>query len=213
MREVELMRRGRVGGQVRDDHGGEALALGTQRDSEPAMIGAYQNRLPLGNRIGRKLWWLVWAVLCRPTPERLFFWRRWLLKVFGAEMAEGSNVYPRCRVWAPWNLKMGRHSCLANDVDCYAVDRVELGDFVVVSQGAHLCGASHDITDPEFRLLTGPIRLEKSAWVAAGAFVGVAGSLRVGVVGGGGGGGVGGVGGDGGRGRGGGGEGGCGQEC
>lgn len=137
------------------------------------MIGQYKNRLGLGNRIGRRLWGVVWAVLFRPTPERLFFWRRWLLKLFGAEMAEGSNVYPRCRVWAPWNLKMGRHSCLANDVDCYSVDRVELGDFAVVSQGAHLCGASHDITDPGFRLLTGPIRVENSAWVAAGAFVGM----------------------------------------
>lgn len=109
----------------------------------------------------------------RPTPEPLFFWRRWLLRAFGARMAEGSNVYPRCRVWAPWNLAMGRHSCLANDVDCYAVDRIELGDFAVVSQGAHLCGASHDIADPGFRLVTGPIKVMKSAWVAAGAFVGM----------------------------------------
>ena len=133
----------------------------------------YRNKLGWGNRLGRKLWGLVWAVAFRPTPERLFFWRRWLLGVFGAEMGPGSNVYPRCRVWAPWNLKMGRHSCLANDVDCYSVDRITLGDFAVVSQGSHLCAASHDITDPEFRLLHKPIMIESRAWVAAGAFVGM----------------------------------------
>lgn len=142
-------------------------------ERERGVIGRYQNRLSLSNRWARKLWGLVWILAFRLSPEPLFFWRRWLLRLFGARMAEGSNVYPRCRVWAHWNLTMGRHSCLANDVDCYAVDRVELGDFAVVSQGAHLCAASHDIADPEFRLVTGPIVLRKSAWVAAGAFIGM----------------------------------------
>jgi putative colanic acid biosynthesis acetyltransferase WcaF len=36
-----------------------------------------------------------------------------------------------------------------------------------------LCAASHDITDPEFRLLHKPIRIDSRAWVAAGAFVGM----------------------------------------
>jgi putative colanic acid biosynthesis acetyltransferase WcaF len=36
-----------------------------------------------------------------------------------------------------------------------------------------LCAASHDITDPEFKLLHKPIRIESRAWVAAGAFVGM----------------------------------------
>ncbi len=67
---------------------------------------------------------------------------------------------------------MGAHSCLSNDVDCYSVDRVMLGDFATVSQQAMLCTATHDYNDPEFKLITKPIVIGARAWVAARAFVG-----------------------------------------
>ncbi|MET3516156.1 acetyltransferase-like isoleucine patch superfamily enzyme [Pseudacidovorax sp. 1753] len=47
-----------------------------------------------------------------------------------------------------------------------------IGDFAVVSQGAHLCAGSHDIEDENFQLITRPINIGPRAWVAAEAFVG-----------------------------------------
>jgi len=67
---------------------------------------------------------------------------------------------------------MGECSCLANDVDCYCVAPVVLGEHAIVSQYAHLCAASHDYNDPAFPLIAKPIRIGSGAWVAAGAFVG-----------------------------------------
>jgi putative colanic acid biosynthesis acetyltransferase WcaF len=52
------------------------------------------------------------------------------------------------------------------------MDRVELGEKAVVSQGTHLCGGTHDIKDPDFQLVTRPILVGKGAWIAAEAFVG-----------------------------------------
>jgi putative colanic acid biosynthesis acetyltransferase WcaF len=66
---------------------------------------------------------------------------------------------------------MGSRSCLANDVDCYNVAPVWIGDDVVVSQNAHICAATHDYNDRTFPLLVGPIVIESHAWVAAGAFL------------------------------------------
>jgi putative colanic acid biosynthesis acetyltransferase WcaF len=66
---------------------------------------------------------------------------------------------------------MGAHSCLANDVDCYSVDAVVLGDFATVSQQAMLCTATHDYNDPEFRLVTKPIMIGPQAWIGARAFI------------------------------------------
>lgn len=67
---------------------------------------------------------------------------------------------------------MAEYSCLANDVDCYCVAPVELGPFSTVSQYSFLCTATHDYEDPEFRLVTKPIRIGAQSWVAAGAFIG-----------------------------------------
>ena len=66
---------------------------------------------------------------------------------------------------------MGRYSCLASNVDCYNVAPIILGDNVTVSQGAFLCTASHDVTDPLHPLITAPIVIVVAAWVAADAFV------------------------------------------
>jgi putative colanic acid biosynthesis acetyltransferase WcaF len=132
----------------------------------------YQNRLGLSNQAARLLWSVAWSVLYRPTPNALHAWRRVLLRLFGARIGAGAHPYPRCRIWAPWNLSMGDHSCLANDVDCYSVSTISLGDYAVVSQYSHLCSATHDYEDPEFRLRSAPILIGARAWVATGAFVG-----------------------------------------
>jgi len=49
---------------------------------------------------------------------------------------------------------------------------VRLGEDAIVSQGAHLCAASHDYRDPAFALVVGDIEIGPGAWVAAEAFVG-----------------------------------------
>jgi putative colanic acid biosynthesis acetyltransferase WcaF len=94
-----------------------------------------------------------------------------ILRLFGATVAPTAHPYPRSRIFAPWNLIMGEHSCLANDVDCYCVAPVRLGIHVTISQYAHLCTATHDYDQPTFPLVTRAIWVNDYAWVAAGAFV------------------------------------------
>jgi len=64
------------------------------------------------------------------------------------------------------------YSCLADDVDCYSVAKITIGNFATVSQQAMLCSASHDYNNPEFTLITRPIVIGSRAWVGARAFVG-----------------------------------------
>lgn len=124
------------------------------------------------NRVARILWGIVWRLCFRPSPRPLHAWRRWLLRLFGADIARGAHPYPSARIWAPWNLTMGEGSCLGDHVDCYSVDRVILEPYATVSQYAFLCTASHDYTVKEMPLITAPIRIGRRAWVAADVFVG-----------------------------------------
>ena len=68
---------------------------------------------------------------------------------------------------------MGEHSCLADEVDCYNVAKVGIGDNTTVSQKSYLCTASHDITKSNIPLITAPIVIEDQAWVGADAFIGM----------------------------------------
>ena len=127
---------------------------------------------PARSRARRALWCMTWTLLFRPSPRIAFAWRRGLLRLFGAQIGAGAHVYPTCRIWAPWHLRIYEHGCLGDYVDCYSVDRIVVGPHAVVSQYAFLCTASHDIQDPAFPLVTRPISIGARVWIGAGAYVG-----------------------------------------
>ncbi|MBA4189044.1 MAG: putative colanic acid biosynthesis acetyltransferase [Planctomycetaceae bacterium] len=135
-------------------------------------LSGYRNQLGWRNKLARAAWGVVWVMLFRPSPRPLHGWRRFLLRRFGATVGRGAHPYPLAWVWAPWNLEMGDHSCLADGVDCYSVALIRLGRSALVSQRTFLCGATHDYNHPEFPLVAKPITIADGVWVAAEAFIG-----------------------------------------
>jgi putative colanic acid biosynthesis acetyltransferase WcaF len=124
------------------------------------------------NRLYRFAWSLTWLALASWTPTFLLPWRRFLLRLFGATLGEKAVVHSSARIWYPPNLRMGAHACLGPNVICYSMAPIELGDFAIASQGAHLCTGTHDIEDEYFQLIARPIIIANRAWIAADAFVG-----------------------------------------
>lgn len=146
-------------------------------------LSQYHNALSRKHQIIRLVWGVVWAVFARPLPRSVGSgWKRFLLRLFGAKIHPTAVVYSSAKVYYPANLVMGEYSCLASDVDCYNVDKITIGANTTVSQGAYLCTASHDITNPLNPLITAPIVIEDQAWIAAGAFVGMGVTIGEGAV-------------------------------
>ncbi len=123
------------------------------------------------NRMARQCWGLVCFFLFRLTPRPLHAWRTLLLRAFGARLGKRCHIYPGARIWAPWNLECGDDVAIADDAEIYNTSVIKLGDGAVISQGAYLCGASHDPDDPGFPLISVPIVVEQRAWVASRAIV------------------------------------------
>lgn len=123
------------------------------------------------NRLGRIAWAIVYAILFRPSPRPFHAWRNFLLRLFGAHLHPSARVYPKARVWAPWNLYMDERATLADDVDCYCVLPIRIGAHTTVSQYSYLCGATHDFEQDEFPLVPMPITIGKRCWIAADVFV------------------------------------------
>lgn len=128
--------------------------------------------LSTSNKVARALWTIVWALFYRPTPRPLHAWRCLLLRLFGAKLGKSVHPYPSARIWAPWNLEMGDHSCLSEDVDCYCVERIKIGAHSTVSQYSFLCTASHDYTNLDMPLVAAPITIGERVWITADVFVG-----------------------------------------
>jgi putative colanic acid biosynthesis acetyltransferase WcaF len=132
-----------------------------------------QASFSLRNRLARALWGVVWLLLFRPSPRPFHAWRRLLLRAFGARLGQHVHIHASVNIWAPWQLRVGNRVGIASGVTLYNMAPMDLGDGCVISQGAHLCGGSHDIDAPNFQLLARPICLQKDVWVCADAFVGM----------------------------------------
>lgn len=125
----------------------------------------------LGNRFARLFWYIIQATLFGWSPAPFHGWRSFLLRRFGAVVGKGVHVYPKVHVWAPWNLEIAEHTGIGNGATLYCQGKMIIGKRVVISQGAHLCGGTHDYTKPGFPLVPGEIVIGDDAWIAAEAFV------------------------------------------
>jgi len=114
---------------------------------------------------------VVSGILFRFSPKPLHGFRSFLLRLFGAKVGRGVHVYPKVKIWAPWNLNIGDECGIANDVILYSQGQITIGHRVVISQGSHLAAGTHDYTQPGFPLITKPIVINDHVWIAAEAFI------------------------------------------
>src|SRR5262249_14877546 len=98
-------------------------------------------------------------------------WRAFLLRLFGARVGARCHIYPGARIWAPWNLECEDTVAVADAAEIYNPSRVRLGSHSIISQQAYLCGATHDLRDPEFGMISAPITIGRYAWICARATV------------------------------------------
>ena len=118
-----------------------------------------------------QLWWLVQATFFACSPQVLYGWRNWLLRVFGAQIGEGVIVRPSVRITYPWKLTIGDRCQIGDGAELYTLAPVTIGADVVVSQRAYLCTGSHDHRSVTFDIWGKPIVIEEQAWIAADVFV------------------------------------------
>lgn len=145
------------------------MSLLDARHSKPLEGGP---SFSLKHRAFRAIWGIAWLLLARWTPPPMHVWRAWLLRRFGADVHPTARVYGSTRIWYPPNLTLRAHAVIGPNANIYCMDRITVGEKAIVSQGAQLCGGTHDISDPNFQLITKPIVVEPKAWVAAEAFIG-----------------------------------------
>jgi len=119
-----------------------------------------------------QLWWMVQALLFHPSPQVLYGWRRFLLRLFGAHVGKGVLIRPSVTVTYPWKLNIGDWSWVGDRVTLYTLGEIAIGENAVVSQHSYLCTGSHDYTRPSFDIYAKPIRVESEVWVAAHVFIG-----------------------------------------
>lgn len=94
-----------------------------------------------------------------------------LLRLFGARLAPSASIHPSARIDYPWRLSMGHQSSIGEKAWIYCLDHITIGQHCCVGKDVYLITGSHDVSSPQFNLITRPITLADGVWVATGAKV------------------------------------------
>jgi putative colanic acid biosynthesis acetyltransferase WcaF len=118
-----------------------------------------------------QLWWFVQATLFAWSPQVLYGWRRFLLRLFGAKIGKKALIRPTVKVTYPWKITIGDHAWIGDDVVLYSLGEINIGNHTVISQKSYLCTGSHDYTSLSFDIYYKPIEIGDEVWIAADVFV------------------------------------------
>lgn len=124
------------------------------------------------NAIYVQLWWITDALLFRSSPQMLYGWRCWLLRIFGAKIGKGVIIRPSVRITYPWKVSIGDFSWIGDHAELYSLGEIHIGAHVVVSQKSYICTGSHNYKTEGFDIFSNPIFIEDKAWLATDVFVG-----------------------------------------
>lgn len=132
-------------------------------------------KLPKGfrgrNAVTVQLWWFVQALFFRLSPRFMYGWRRFLLRLFGAEIGKNVIIRPSVKITYPWKVQIGDFSWVGDDATLYSLGNIRIGAHTVVSQNSYLCAGSHDLKKKNFAIYSKPIVIGDGVWLGTDVFV------------------------------------------
>lgn len=134
------------------------------------------------NPIIVQLWWLVDALLFKPSPQVMYGWRRFLLRSFGAKIGKGVIIRPSARITYPWKITIGDYSWIGDGAELYSLGQITIGSNTVISQRSYLCTGSHHFDKIAFDIYAKPIHIADQVWVATDVFIGPGVTIGLGAV-------------------------------
>ena len=118
-----------------------------------------------------QIWWIIQAILFKNSPQFLYGFRRFLLRLFGAKIGKKVIIRPSVTITYPWKVSIGDYSWIGDDVVLYSLGEIEIGRNVVISQKSYICAASHDYSKLDFPIFSQKVIIKDECWLATDIFV------------------------------------------
>ena len=124
-----------------------------------------------GNFIFRMFWFFINILVFKSSFFPFNIIKVYLLKIFGAKIGNGVIIKPNVNIKYPWNIIIGNHVWIGENVWIDCLDKVTIKDHSCISQGAMLLCGNHNYSSSTFDLITQPIILEEGVWIGAKSIV------------------------------------------
>jgi putative colanic acid biosynthesis acetyltransferase WcaF len=118
-----------------------------------------------------QLWWLVQSTLFAWSPQFLYGWRRFLLRLFGAHIGKRVLIRPTTKITYPWKVSIGDYSWVGEDTVLYSLGDIKIGAHTAIAQEVYLCTGNHNYARSAFDIYAVPIEIADEVWIANDVFI------------------------------------------
>ncbi len=120
-----------------------------------------------GGILKRTTWYLVDWLFFKTLFPWPYFFKTWLLRIFGAKVGKGAVIKPDVHIKYPWFLEMGNNVWIGERVWIDNLAKVRIGNNVCFSQDVYIVAGSHNYKREDFGLILKEITIEDGVWVTA----------------------------------------------
>ena len=118
-----------------------------------------------------QLWWIVNATIFRWSPQFLYGWRRFLLRLFGAEIGKNVLVRSSVIVTYPWKLDIGDYTWVGEGCVLYNLGNIKIGKNVAIAHSVYINTGGHDYTKLTFDIFSKPVFIEDECWLTNDVYI------------------------------------------
>ena len=126
------------------------------------------------NSISKIINKLIWNFFGKPLFSSYLpgtYWRKFILRIFGANIGKGGKMKSNLKISEPWNLSIGENCWIGENVWIDNLALVRIGNRVCISQGVYLCTGNHNYKKDLFNLILEKIVIEDDCWIAAKSII------------------------------------------
>jgi putative colanic acid biosynthesis acetyltransferase WcaF len=118
-----------------------------------------------------QLWWLIQDTLFKWSPQFLFGWRRFLLRLFGAKIGKRVNIRSSVKITYPWKLSVGDYSWIGDDCVLYCLGEIKIGQHVALAHKVYVNTGGHFYEKTTFDIFSKPVSIEDECWITNDVYI------------------------------------------
>ena len=118
-----------------------------------------------------QLWWMVQATAFSWSPQVLFGWRNFLLRLFGARIGKHVRIRPSVRITYPWKVTIGDYCWIGDDCVLYSLGDISIGNHVALAHKVYINTGGHEYDKTTFDIFSRPVIVEDECWLTNDVYV------------------------------------------
>ena len=123
------------------------------------------------SKVTVQIWWIVQASLFSWSPEILYGWRSFLLRLFGAQIGKKVRIRSSVTITYPWKIKVGDYTWIGHDCTLYSLGEISIGSHVAIAHKVYLNTGGHEYDKKTFDIFSKPVVVEDQCWLTNDVYV------------------------------------------